>query len=672
MSLFETVMRATKPVERLVNLWRNLQTDAPKKNLAFLHSFVVLLLFFLAQTGHTAPSPAAKDTFAPAAPGTVLFEGRLASKLDLCVKNRLLAQNIEAVVKPYREKKEIGSDGWRCEYWGKWFTSLALADAYQSTPETRAKLQQAVTALLETAAPDGYLGTRVPEHRLKGWDVWGRKYALLGLMAYYDRTGDPAVLDSARRHLDTLLAQIGPDKANIADVGEHKGLAASSVLEPVVLLYQRGGDAKYLEFAQYIVGQWSKPSKQLPGGMRLIEDAIARTPPFKMSWNKAYEMMSCFEGLCELYRSTGNPSYLEACKGLGEAILRDEVTLVGPGTQIEHWFQGKQKQAGVVNRPMETCVTATWMKFASQLLRLTGDPRYADELEKNLYNGLLGAMMPDGSWWAYFSAPMGERVPSDMQHEDVGLSCCVVNGPRGLMLTPFWAFMSSSQGPVINLFAPARASLLTPKGQPLAIQVAGDYPVSEQVRISIHPTAAEEFTILLRIPAWSENTDLRVNGQKTPTEPGTYAKIHRLWRTDDKITIAFDFRGRILEAPDGNGHLAVARGPIVLSLDNRLAPPQPLSASLDRSLFPHITLRPNVAAAQKIGAWMAFDVPFTLNEKPGCLTMCDFASAGTEWREGAYYRSWLPQPMDLDKAYQTGQTWQLLTHRPFRPVPPAR
>ena len=613
------------------------------------------------------------DAFTPAPPAAVEMEGRLGTKLDLCVKNRLLAQDLDAVVKPYREKQEIGSGDWRCEYWGKWYTSLALADAYHSTPETRAKRDEATQALLATAAPDGYLGTRLPEHRLKGWDVWGRKYALLGVIAYYDRTRDPRVLEAACRDLDTLLAQVGPGKTNIADVGEHKGLAASSVLEPVVLLYQRTGDTRYLEFANYIVAQWSKPSQALPGGMRLIEDALAHTAPEKMSWNKAYEMMSCFEGLCELSRVTGEREYVDAAAALADNILRDEVTIVGPGTQIEHWFGGNRKQTSAVNRPMETCVTATWMKFLYQVLRLTGDARYADELEKNLYNGLLGAMMPDGSWWAYFSAPMGERVPSDMQHEDVGLSCCVVNGPRGLMLTPFWAVMTSAEGLVVNLCAPAQAKLSTPKGTPVGIEIKGDYPLSEKVEIILRPKQREEFTLALRIPAWSERTDLRVNGTPVEAKAGAYTKIRRTWRAGDKVQVAFDFRGRVLEAPDGNGQLAVARGPIVLSLDNRLVPAQPgTSATLDRSAASGVLLKPNPKAAQKIGAWMAFDVPFTLNGKAGMLTFCDFASAGDEWREGNYYRTWLPQPLDLGRVYETGQTWQLLTHRPYRSVPPTR
>src|SRR5580692_1710503 len=79
----------------------------------------------------------ASDVFMPAAPESVQIGGRLGEKLDLCVNHRILAQDIESVVAPYRAKTETGGADWRCEYWGKWFTSLALADAYHSTPDTR-------------------------------------------------------------------------------------------------------------------------------------------------------------------------------------------------------------------------------------------------------------------------------------------------------------------------------------------------------------------------------------------------------------------------------------------------------------------------------------------------------------------------------------------------------
>ncbi len=202
-----------------------------------------------------------QDLLVPARPGTVQIGGRLGDKLDGCINNRLVKQDIEAVVAPYRAKTEIGASDWRCEYWGKWYTSLALADAYRSTEITRTMRDWAATDLFATAAPDGYLGTRQPQDRMKGWDVWGCKYALLGALAFYDRTHHKfRGWTLLRRQADVLINEMGPGKTDIADVGEWNGLPASSVLEPIVQLYERTGERKYLDFAQHIVACWSKPS----------------------------------------------------------------------------------------------------------------------------------------------------------------------------------------------------------------------------------------------------------------------------------------------------------------------------------------------------------------------------------------------------------------------------
>lgn len=620
---------------------------------------------------------ALKNALEPAPPQSVTITGHLGDKLNLCINNRVLVQDISAVVDPYQVKTETGRKDWRCEYWGKWYTSLALADAYHSTPKSREVVTTAAKALIATAAPDGYLGTRTPQHRLEGWDVWGGKYALLGVLAYYDRTRDPEALTAARREADVLIDELGPGKTNIEDVGEWKGLPASSVLEPIVQLYERTGDQKYLEFARHIVASWKKPSNKLPNGMRLIDDAAAGRLPVQLCAPKSYEMMSCFEGLCELYRATGDRKYLDASIKLADGVNRDEVTLVGCGTSGELWFSGHKKQTGVVSKPMETCVTATWMKLEYQLLRLTGDSKYADELEKNLYNGLLGAMMKDGSWWAYFSGLMGVRVPSYVQHDDLNLSCCVVNGPRGLLLTPFWAYMTNANGPVVNLYASGTARLTTPGGQPVTLQIPaqirGDYPVADHVKIAVKLDKPEEFSITLRIPQWSLQTDVRVNGEKADVHPGSYAAIHRLWKAGDEVSITFDMRGRILDAPDGNGQIALARGPIILSLDNRFTPALATgSASIDRRNSPYIELTPNPEAAARIGAWMAFDAPVTGTGAPATLTFTDYADAGSDFSKENSFRTWLPQPLDLKSAYDTGQTWQSCPMRQPGPILPGR
>ncbi len=588
----------------------------------------------------------------PALPGSITFSGRLQNKLSLCLQNRILAQDVEAVIAPYELKTEIGSGDWRCEYWGKWFTSLALADSYHSTNQTRSKMKLATDELLATVAPDGYLGTRQPQYRLQGWDVWGCKYALLGLLADIDRTKNPAVLQACEKEVDVLIKEFGPGKVDIANVGDWNGLPASSVLGPVVMVYERTGNLKYLDFAKYIVSCWSKPSKRLPHGMRLIQDALLDTAPSQMCAPKAYEMMSCFEGLCELYKVTGSPNDLQAAINLAHQIEAHEETIVGVGTRNEVWFDGKDKQTGVVDKPMETCVTETWMRLCYKLLQLTGDPHYADELEKNLDNGLLGAMMPQGNWWAYFSGLMGVRVPSYVQHADVGLSCCVTNGPRGLMLTPKWAFMNSSSGPVVNLYSPAIAHLAKAD-----LMVAGDYPVGDIVTITVNPKAKKRFTLTLRIPSWSHQTKIQLAGKTYFPNPG-YFKINRRWHQGNKVEIHFDMKVRVRQM---NHFVAYQRGPIVLSLDSRLNPLTAKTIILPK----HLQFVVDRSAAKRIGAWMAF--------RAHGLTFCDYASAGNGFSESNTFRTWIPKTVNLMTVFQTGQTWQTLTHASeWTNLPPPR
>ncbi len=198
-------------------------------------------------------------------------------------------------------------------------------------------------------------------------------------------------------------------------------------------------------------------AKYAKNGVHFIEDVEKGVPLAESEVIHSYTLMSNFEGLCELYRATGNKRYLNACVELGNKIIREELMIDGSVSNHESWYSGATLQTEMLETPQETCATATWMKLCFQLLRLTGDPKWADQLEISLYNALLGAMMPRGEWWAYNSPLNGERVPSSLQGSD--LSCCVSSGPRGLMITPQWAVMNDlNNGPVINLYSSGTAS----------------------------------------------------------------------------------------------------------------------------------------------------------------------------------------------------------------------
>jgi len=386
--------------------------------------------------------------------------------------------------------------------------------------------------------------------------------------------------------------------------------------------------------------------------------------------------MSCFEGLCELYRGTGDPRLLEAVVKFGQSVRKHELMIDGGVANQELFCAGARAQTEVLEQTQETCATVTWMKLCAQLLRLTGDPVWADELEISLYNALLGAMTPDGAWWAYHSPLNGERVASHQQHADAGLSCCVCNGPRGLLLTPRWAVMTSRAGPVVNLYAPGTARIKLDNGIEVRIVQQTDYPVGGQVAIRVEPARLCRFTLSLRIPAWSRETSLNVNGQVVSCQPGTYAKLEREWRQGDQVTIGLDMRGRAVPAPSGAPQLAVLRGPILLALDNRFVQPQDVAVRLVTDAQGHVELK--AADTRPAGVWIAMEAPFEVrpshffNHRQVKLLMCDFASAGNGWSEQNLYRTWLPQSLFLRQAFLPG-TWKLMyPDDGSRPQMPAR
>ena len=513
---------------------------------------------------------AVRDRLEPLSPGTVTIGGHLGHKLNQCITNRIMVQEINPILDLFLTRTN-DTGGFKGEFLGKWLTAAALSCRYQENPALQGTVDRAVEQLIKAASPEGYITTYQPGAEFKTWDVWIQKYVLLGLIAEYDQTGKQADLEAAKRSADYVLSRNGPGKLSIEEYGppSHKGGCSFSILEPMVLLYERTGEKRYLDFARYIVAAWSKPGKYAPQGIRLIENAEAGTPLVESEVLHSYALMSCFEGLCELYRATGKQRYLDACLKFAQIIMREELMITGSVSNHEMWYNGALEQTETLERPVETCVTATWMKLCYQLLRLTGDSKWADRMEVSLYNNLLGAMMPQGEWWSYDSPLTGERAPSRQQ--GVHLSCCVSSGPRGLLITPEWAVMRSvAGGPVVNLYSPGTASLKLPNGKNLNIVQETGYPVTALVTLTLQPEKPSSFALKLRIPEWSKLTVIKVNEEPIKCQPGSYASIERKWKANDKVTLKLDLRGRIIRAPSGAPQQVVMRGPIVLAFHNRL------------------------------------------------------------------------------------------------------
>ena len=234
---------------------------------------------------------------------------------------------------------------------------------------------------------------------------------------------------------------------------------------------------------------------------------------------------------------------------------------------------------------------------------------------------------------------IGERCPTlyDLRwQEDPGverLSCCALNGPRGLALLSQWALMRSADGVIVNYYGPGEMRATTPARRDVLLKQDTDYPIGGSLRLTVTPEMPERFTLRLRIPAWSNPTQVTVNGQPAgPAQPGSYLALDRQWSPGDVITLELNMTPRMVPGgqrppfarTDGQavGRMVIYHGPLLMAYDSRFD-------RYDPSALPAIDL--NGAASRvpaAVGAWE----PLLLLRFPTLdgrtLTLCDFASAG--------------------------------------------
>lgn len=584
----------------------------------------------------------------------VKLAGYVGNRIDDCILHRIKGQSVEELIEPFHYKNEINR--WQSEFWGKWVQGAITAYRYTRDAELYSQIKTSVDLLLETQEPNGYIGNYGPEHQLEQWDVWGRKYTMLGLISWYDLSGDGKALEAACRVLDHLMTQVGPGLTDIVATGNYVGMPSTSVLEPVMYLYNRTRNPRYLDFAEYIVRQWEKED-----GPQLIGKAIADVPvafrfPHPEVWfsrhngQKAYEMMSCYEGLLELYKVTGNPLYLSAVEKTVSHIVQEEINIAGSGSSVECWYSGKERQTLPTYHTMETCVTFTWMQLCNRLLQLTGNSLYADYMERTIYNALLGSMKRDGSQIAKYTPLEGWRVEGEKQC-GMNINCCNANGPRAFAMIPFFAYQAKGSRIYVNLYNESEAELILPGKNTVRLTQRTDFPVDGQVTIEVNPSKNADFAIALRIPAWSKRTSVSVNGrEEKELLAGSYCVIGRKWKKGDKIVIGLDLRARVVEQ---NQMQAIVRGPILLARDSRLKDGFVDETVVVQDKDGYVELTP---AEIPDFAWMAFTAPMVAgtdlegNGTPRPIKLCDFASAGNTWDKAERYRVWLPKTLNVTLA----------------------
>ncbi|MBK9313988.1 MAG: glycoside hydrolase family 127 protein [Acidobacteria bacterium] len=529
----------------------------------------------LRQSG-ASPVVETRDRFSIVDPGNIKLQGPLG---DRCLKNErawLLTKNEDDLLDGFRMRP--GKQAWTGEHAGKWLHAASLAYAYTRDEALRSKLDRVTSALISTQQEDGYLGTYAEGfHWEMGddqkWDVWVHKYNLIGLLTFHEVTSNKAALDAAIKIGDLLVNVFGQlsdgTSLNLNERSTHLGMASGSVLEPMVLLHRLTGEQKYLDFSRSIVEQWESAN-----GPRIISTLTATGSVKKTANAKAYEMLSCLVGLCELFRTTGEDRYLSPAVIAWRDITANQLLITGSGSSHEYWTDPGQFPSAFQDEVAETCVTVTWIQLNQQLLRLTGEPRYADELEKTFYNHLPAAQRPDGGAWDYFTSLEGIKEPGSDQN------CCSSSGPRAWALLPGLICMGAPDGIVINFFTPGTAAIKI-NGEVVTIKQTTSYPDEGRVSISVTVPKPMKFSLFVRVPAWS-----KLNGLKAKS--GEYWHLRQTWSRTQTIDLELEIPVRLVPGSGSNaGKYAVVRGPQVLAVDQLQNPGlAPLSAAAITSSSP--------------------------------------------------------------------------------------
>jgi DUF1680 family protein len=572
-------------------------------------------------------------------PSRVHIGGWLGARIDANAKNRLLKVDTEPLLEGYR--KRPGNHPWIGEHVGKWLHAATLAWVYTGDAALKSKLDQVVAELVACQEPDGYLGTYVPDKRFglfqgADWDVWSHKYNLIGLLTYYQYTRNKAALGACCKMGDLLIATF-PSRKSILAAGTHVGMAATSVLEPIVLLYRFTGESRYLDFARYIVKSWDEL-----GGPKIMATLLIEKRVDKTANGKAYEMLSNLVGLCELARATGDRKLLEPALNAWSDIVANRLYVTGSASAGEHFKDNHVLPNQVRANICETCVTTTWIQLNLQLLRLTGESKYGDELERSVYNHLAAAQHPRGDDWCYYTALEGKKP------YDSGINCCHSSGPRGMALAAQAGYLTVRQGEqeglIVNTFETSQASFEL-DGQKVSIRQESQFPREGKGTLTINTVKPARFSLLIRVPAWvgkppwGSRFKMEIDGKSANflNREGYAVSDSREWKSGDQVNMFYELSPHLLKGSFGDaGLVAITWGPFVLAYDqarNPGLPPADSAGLIDRQ--PLVSLEPGPDLA------LRGQVVGRNTRKLQAAIFVPFADAGST---GGLYRVWLRVP----------------------------
>lgn len=489
------------------------------------------------------------------------YFGYLNTRFTQNMEERLLNIDEYGLMGSYLHRP--GIHPWAGEHVGKYLETACNVWKLTQNPDLKKQMDRMMYELIHTQLDDGYLGTYTPDQYWTSWDVWSHKYNLYGLLAYYSTTGYKPALDASIKIGNLLCTTFGnkPGQRDIILAGEHVGMAATSVLDPMVMLYRYTGQKKYLDFCYYILDAWEQKN-----GPKIISSLLTTGRVDKVANGKAYEMLSNLWGLVDLYRVTGDEKLLKPVLLAWQDIVTNRLYITGTSSAFEHFQGDSVLPAADSDHIGEGCVTTTWVQLNQSLFDITGDIKYLDQLEKSVYNHLLAAENPESGCVSYYT-PLMNKKPYTCY-----ITCCQSSVPRGIALVPYFTFGNIKNVPTVLFYEPAtyKESIISADKKTVAatFKIEGNFPETGNMILTVLVSQTASFPIALRIPLWCTNYVAKVGNKEYKGSPDEFITIAGTWKSGDKISISFDMPVRsIAGGKNYPNQIAFQRGPQVLAYD---------------------------------------------------------------------------------------------------------
>jgi len=593
----------------------------------------------------------------------VRLEGPVAVKMNALFRKRVFGP--EAKGRIYREAVDAfrthyddtrtddtgwtrGKGLWQGEYWGKTMLSSAAVCEYAQDARLKDWLRtQARAFVKEFQQPDGYLCTYRDRTFVGGpdkdgrevfcWNLWGRKYTMWALIELARVTEAPDLLEAAAKMMDQEIDQLEKTGVRIENTGYFVGLPSMSVLKPLLVLYRATKKSAYLDFARRIVAAWEREGNPAPN---LIANAFTDRPVHEWYrqpgwWAKAYEMMSCLEGLVDYAATDGKPRALEAVRRIVAKLEADELNVLGSVGFFDHFTNA----AACPNATTEPCDVTHWIRVNRDLFLATDEAHYLDNVEFAFYNAFLAGVYRDGRWGAHSVRSHGTRHRT-APHQ-VGMKyhqCCIDNMPRTFVDFAATAVTHGKDGVVsVNQYAPLKA-----RAGGVTVAIGGNYPVTDEVTVRIE--SADGCRARFRVPKWFDAVEVdgkRAKGawQDVSVPKGGKDFVLRFVRTakvvDSTVKPGADPRRRAFEEAQENPDMTnlarlapaarIVYGPLLLAKSKRVT--EDPKTILERETVNGRGFSCTLAPVAADGTWGAWEATLTDGVTTIVRRVCDFSSA---------------------------------------------